>query len=149
MTEISEARSILRDALKRAGLSGRGSVWRFPSKDVQWVVGIDRPPYGKRLGVEIGLDLQTEVVRPRANDCAVIVYLEQIPGIDYVDVMRAMDMDSTLEDEKRVEYLETAIRLLGDYLAERRTFAAVREAYHAGEFRGFIHKDARARFEAG
>lgn len=149
MIEMQIVRTKIVDELKRAGLSGRGSTWRLIGEGVQWVVSIERLPFGSRLGVDVGLDLQTETKPSRANDCAIVIPFEGLPIVEYSDAMRAFDLESTLDWETRLRYLEQEISALGEYLAERSTFEAVRAAYRADEFEhGFVHKDARARLES-
>jgi len=149
MIDIATLKAWLGDSLKAAGLRGRGAVWRMEGVDVQYVVHIDRPPYGKRLAVEIGLDLQSAVQRPRATDCQIVLYLEFLPFARRSEVAEALDLDSNLAPEQRRRELDDAVAGLGRYLADHVTLAAVRAAYRAGDFRaGFVHKDARKVLEA-
>lgn len=145
MTDATTTRAWIADALKRSGLRGRGDVWRLQGSEVQWVVHIDQLPYGNRLGVDIGLDLQTHSTPRRPTDCPILLHFENLPVARDFAVSMALDLDSGLDSDQRRRELEGVTRALGDYLAERLTLVAVREAYRSGDFgSAFIHKIARA-----
>jgi hypothetical protein len=145
MTELASAKTWISGSLKAAGLRGRGSVWRLTGPDVQWVVHIDELPYGNRLGVDIGLDLQLATTPRLPTDCPVLLHLENVPVSDDFMVVTALDLDSGLAPDRRRQELESATGALADYLANHLTLTAVRDAYRAGDFRAaFIRKDARA-----
>ncbi len=145
MTDMTTARTQIADALRDSGLQGRGWVWRLEGPEVQWVVHIDQLPYGNRLAVDIGLDLQTESTPRRPTDCPILLHLENLPVARDLAVSRALDLDSHLSENQRARELEAAARMLGEYLSKRVTLASVRDAYRSGDFgSGFIHKDVRA-----
>lgn len=150
MTETTTVKAWISANLKAGGLRGRGSVWRLKGQEVQWVVHIDELPYGNRLGVDIGLDLQVGTSPQRPTDCPVLLHLENSPPAGGVEVVAALDLDSGLAPDQRRQALETAARDLAAYLAEHLTISSVRAAYRAGDFQAaFIHKDARAILESG
>lgn len=150
MTTTAVAKTWISGSLKAAGLRGRGSVWRLKSPEVQWVVHIDELPYGNRLGVDIGLDLQSATTPQRPTNCPILVHLENLPPAKDLSVVAALDLDSGLAPDLRREELEEATRALAGYLAGHLTLKAVRVAYSAGDFASaFIRKDARATLEAG
>jgi hypothetical protein len=150
MTETATVKSWISDSLKAAGLRGRGSVWRMKGPEVQWVVHIDELPYGNRLGVDIGLDLQVATTPQRPTDCPVVLHLENVPLAEDYAVVASLDLDSGLAPDRRRQELESVARRLAEYLAEHLTLSAVRAAYRAGDLgAAFIHKGARAILEAG
>ncbi len=149
MTEMTTARTQIADALRDSGLLGRGSVWRLKGPDVQWVIHIDQLPYGNRLAVDIGLDLQTESTPRRPTDCPILLHLENLPVARDTEVSMALDLDSHIADDQRARDLEAAALALGHYLNDRATLASVRDAYRSGEFgSGFIRKDIRTVLES-
>lgn len=150
MTETTTVKSWISDTLKGAGFRGRGSVWRMKGQEVQWVVHIDELPYGNRLRVDIGLDLQVGTTPPRPTDCPVLLHLENAPPAESYEVVAALDLDSGLVQDQRRQELETVVRDLAAYLAELLTMSSVRAAYRAGDLNAaFIRKDARATLESG
>lgn len=150
MTEISTVKGWIADSLKAAGFRGRGTVWRLKGPEVQWVVHIDELPYGNRLGVDIGLDLQLATTPRRPTDCPILLHLENVPLSEGYALVEALDLDSGLAPDLRRHELEHIARRVADYLAEHLTLSAVRAAYRAGDLgAAFIHKDARATLEAG
>lgn len=150
MTLTAATKSWISEGLKAAGFRGRGSVWRMKGPEVQWVVHIDELPYGNRLGVDIGLDLQSATTRHRPTDCPVLLHLENLPVASDFAVVESLDLDSGLGPDQRRQELENATRALASYLTGHLTLRAVRAAYHAGDLgSAFIHKDARAILEAG
>ncbi len=137
------------DCLKANGLRGRGRVWRLKGAEVQWVVHVDRLPVGRRLGVDIGLALQTDVTPRLPTDCPVLVHLENLPWARDLAVVESLDLKSPLDPDGRRSEIEAATRRLADYLAGLLTFEAVRDAYRAGDLKAaFIHRDARAFLES-
>jgi len=150
MTEVTTAKAWISDRLKAAGLRGRGSVWRMKGQEVQWVIHIDDLPYGHRLGVDIGLDLQSATTPQRPTDCSVLLHLENLPFAQELQVVASLDLDSGFASDRRRQELDRAIGALADYLGEHLTLSAVRSAYRSGDFASaFIRKDARAALEAG
>lgn len=142
------ARSVLGVALRASGFAGRGAIWRLSGPDVQWTVHIDRLPYGQRLGIDIGLDLDADPAPKRPTDCPILLHLENLKPFDKGRVVEALDLSSSLDDERRAAVLEESMVTLGRYLAERLTLEAIRASFRAGEFEsGFVHKDARAALE--
>jgi hypothetical protein len=149
MTDTVTARTWIADVLRDSGLQGRGSVWRLKGSDVQWIVHIDQLPYGNRLGVDVGLDLQTQSTPRLPTDCPILLHLENLPVARDFSVSMALDLDSVLDADQRRQQLVGAVRALGAYASERLSIAAVREAYGSGDFSSaFIDKDARAALEA-
>jgi hypothetical protein len=150
MTQIAAPKTWISAALKAAGLQGRGSVWRMKGQEVQWVVHIDELPYGNRLGVDIGLDLQSSTTTQRPTNCPILLHLENLPAAKNLSVVESLDMDSGLTRDQRRLQLEEATQALAGYLADHLTLSAIRAAYRAGDFgSAFIRKDARAILEAG
>ena len=150
MTETTTAKTWISDSLKVAGLRGRGSVWRMKGPEVQWIVHIDELPYGNRLGVDIGLDLQSATTLKRPTDSAVLLHLENVPFARDFEVVASLDLESGLAPNRRRRELEGVATALAEYLAEHLTLDAVRAAYLAGDLRSaFIRKDARATLESG
>lgn len=150
MTDPTTAKAWISDGLKAAGLHGRGSVWRMKGQEVQWVVHVDDLPYGHRLGVDIGLDLQTVTTPQRPTDCSVLLHLENLPLAQELELVASLDMDSGFASDRRSQELDRAAGALADYLGEHLTLSAVRFAYRSGDFAAaFIRKDARAILEAG
>jgi hypothetical protein len=150
MTPIATAKSWISESLKTAGLRGRGSVWRMKGPEVQWVVHIDELPYGNRLGVDVGLELQTTTTPRRPTDCPVLLHLENIHIARDFAVVASLDLDSGLAPDQRRQELEGVTRALANYLTGHLTLSAVRAAYAAGDLgSAFIRKDARAILEAG
>lgn len=150
MTEITIVKTWISDSLKASGFRGRGSVWRMKGLDLQWVVHIDELPYGNRLGVDIGLDLQVATTPQRPTDCPVLLHLENVPLAEGYEVVAALDLDSGLVPDRRRQELESVVRELADYLAEHLTISSVRAAYRTGDLEAaFIHKDARATLNSG
>lgn len=150
MTATTTVKTWISDGLKAAGLRGRGSVWRLKGPEVQWVVHIDELPYGNRLGVDIGLDLQVATTPRWPTDCPVLLHLENAPPVMDNDVVASLDLDSGIAPDQRRQQLEGTIRELANYLAEHVTMSSVRAAYRNGDFAAaFIHKDARATLESG
>ncbi len=131
-------------ALQECGFSGRGSVWRFRRPEVQWVVRVDRLPFGARFGVDVGLELGAKAAPRRPTDCGIVLYLENLPFAKELWVARTFDLDSDIDDgQRRMEVMES-LRALGDYVAARSTFDEVRNSFRRGEFRsGFVRKDVR------
>jgi hypothetical protein len=149
MMTIEATRDVIGASLRRTGLAGRGSVWRRRGSDVQWVVHIDQLPYGHRLGIDIGLDLQTESTPARPTDCAILLHVENLGIVDQSLILQALDLDSSIADADRRETLEGAASALGEYIAARLGLDAVRDAYRYQEFNsGFIRKDARESLES-
>ncbi len=150
MTDQTMAKTWISDGLKAAGLRGRGSVWRMKGEEVQWVVHIDDLPFGHRLGVDIGLDLQPVTTSQRPTDCPVLLHLENLPLAQELEIVASLDLESGFAPDRRREELERAAGALAAYLAEHLTLNAVRAAYRSGDFASaFIRKDARAVLEAG
>jgi hypothetical protein len=150
MTESTAAKTWISATLRTAGLQGRGSIWRMKGQEVQWVVHIDELPYGNRLGVDIGLDLQSATTPQRPTNCPVLLHLENLPAAKDFPVVESLDLDSGLAPDRRRQELEEATQALAGYLADHLTLSAVRAAYRAGDFgSAFIRKDARAILEAG
>lgn len=150
MTELGEVKIWISQNLQAAGLRGRGAVWRLKSPEVQWVVHIDDLPYGNRLGVDIGLDLQSITTPRRPTDCPVLLHLENLPITREVKVVESLDLDSGLASDQRRQELERGVDALADYIREHLTLRAVRAAYRDGDFASaFIQKDARAVLEDG
>lgn len=148
MTTKSAAKTWISEGLKAAGLRGRGSTWRMKGQEVQWVVQIDELPYGNRLGVDIGLDLQSTSTPQRPTNCPVLFHLENLPAAKDLGVVEALDLDSGLAPDRRRHELEELTRILAGYLAEHLVLTAVRAAYRAADFgSAFIRKDARAILE--
>lgn len=149
MMDLEVVRDVIARSLRAAGFAGRGDVWRLRGSEVQWVVRIDHPPYGHRLGVDIGLDLQTDSTPVGPTSCPILMHLENLIEADRSAVIEALDLASPLNDSRRIGKLEAAVHALSEYLGQRLTFASVRQAYGAGEFASaFIHKDARSLLEA-
>lgn len=149
MTLTVTAKSWISESLKAAGLRGRGSVWRTKGPEIQWVIHIDELPYGNRLGVDVGLELEVATTPQRPTDCPVLLHLENFPFAKDFAVVASLDLDSGLTPDQRRQELEGVTRVLASYLAEHLTLSAVRAAYRAGDFRSaFIRKDARAILEA-
>jgi hypothetical protein len=113
MMTIEATRDVIATSLRRTGLAGRGSVWRRRGSDVQWVVHIDQLPYGHRLGIDIGLDLQTESTPARPTDCAILLHVENLGIVDQSLILQALDLDSSIADADRREALEGAASALG------------------------------------
>ncbi len=150
MIETTTVKTWISDSLKEAGLRGRGSIWRLKGPEVQWVVHIDELPYGNRLGVDIGLDLQVATTPQRPTDCPILLHLENAPLTEAYEVVPSLDLDSGLDPDRRRHELESAVRELADYLAGHLTMSAVRAAYRGGDLAAaFIHKDARAILDSG
>lgn len=150
MTDKVTARTWISDRLNAGGMSGRGSVWRARGEDVQWVVHIDELPFGNRLGIDIGLDLQPAPAPRRPTDCPVLLHLENMPFAQEVEVVASLDLDSGLSADSRHRQLEKAADELACYLTGHLTMSAVRHAYSSGQFAAaFIRKDARTALEAG
>jgi hypothetical protein len=150
MINTKTARTWIGDELTSAGLRRHGAVWRLQGADVQWVVHIDRLPFGHRLGVDIGLDLRADSAAGRPTDCPILLHLENVSAIQDVPVVAALDLDSGLDDDERRRELGAAVRAVAFYLREHLTLSSVREAYVRGDFTSaFIHKDARTVLEGG
>lgn len=149
MTTRQSTRDTIANALRSTGFTGRGSVWRRRGSGVQWVVHIDQLPYGNRLGIDVGIGLQTDATPRLPTDCPIMLGLENLHLIDGSLVLQALDVDSSLADGDRQDVLEGAVTTLGEYIAERLSFAAIQDAYRAGDFNSaFVHKDARAVLES-
>lgn len=149
MIDTATVKTWISDNLKAAGLRGRGSVWRMKGPDVQWIVHIDELPYGPRLGVDIGLELQANTTPARPTDCPVLLHLENVPLAEKYQVVASLDLASDLAPDRRHQELESVIRELADYLAGHLTLGSVRAAYRAGDFKAaFIHKDARTSLDS-
>jgi hypothetical protein len=119
-------------------------MWRRVGTGVQWLVEIESLPFGHRLGVSIGLDLQTGTTPTRPNFCPIYLDLETMHLADDVWVTRALDMDARLTDDERRHDLESAARSLSAFIGQRLSLDSVRAAYRDGDFKsGFIHKDVR------
>lgn len=150
MNLTAAAKSWLSESLKVGGFGGRGAVWRMKGSEVQWVVHIDELPYGNRLGVDIGLELQPATTPHRPTDCPILLHLENVPVARDSAVVEALDLDSGLAPDQRRQELEDVTRALATYLTGHLTLSAVRGAYRAGDLgSAFIRKDARAILEAG
>jgi hypothetical protein len=150
MTQTATAKSWITESLKAAGFRGRGSIWRLKGPEVQWVVQVDELPYGNRLGVDIGLEMQSGTTPRRPTDCPVLLHLENIPVAKDFAVVESLDLDSGLDPDQRHHELENAARALARFLAGHLTLRAVRAAYRAGDLGpAFIRKDARVILEAG
>jgi hypothetical protein len=160
----AEAGDVVAESLRASGLVGRGSVFRLRGSDVQWLVQIDRLPFGKRLGIDIGLDLEIDSTPRLPTDCSILLHLENLQPFDGSMMVEALDLDPRLDDRAAIvaaldlasnldgsdrrDVLETAAQTLGGYVTERPTLASVRDAHRAGEFdSGFIHREARAVLE--
>lgn len=116
---------------------------------MQWVVQIDELPYGRRLGVDIGLDLQSAATSGLPTHCPVLLHLENLPIADRFEVVMALDISSGMDADRRRAELERVARALADYMAQHINLGDVRAAYHSGDFASaFIHMDARALLEA-
>ena len=144
MIDTKTVRSWIGDELRSAGLERRGVVWRLLGADVLWLVYIDRVPFSRRLGVEIGLDLRADSTAERPTDCPIVLYLGSLLPTRDLWVFAALDLNSGLDDAERRQELGAALRALGDFLRENVTLSSVRGAYARGEFsHALIHKDAR------
>jgi hypothetical protein len=142
------ARQLIGETLKARGLRGRGSLWRYLGPDVQWIIHIDELPYGQRLGIDVGLDLQAVEMRRMPTECPILLHLENMPLAADLDVFASLDLDSNLTADARIGNLTAALDALIDYVSRHQTLEQVREAYRAGDFRSaFIHKDTRASLE--
>jgi hypothetical protein len=128
MTETTTAKTWISNSLKAAGLRGRGSVWRMRGPEVQWVVHIDELPSGNRLGVDIGLDLQSATTPQGPTDCPVLLHLENVPFAKDFAVVASLDLDTELAPDRRRQELESVTAALAAYLAEHLTLSAVRAA---------------------
>ncbi len=149
MTTIDSVRQFVANSLEASGLRGRGAVWRLKGPEVQWIIHLDQLPYGDRLGVDIGLDLQVETAPRRPTDCPVLLHLENMPFAADLAIEMALDLNSGMEPDRRRKELTAAGQAVGTYLAAHVTIDQVKDAFRAGDFRsGFIHKDARAFLES-
>lgn len=150
MTNATDIKSWAAAALRECGLSGRGSVWRLRRPEVQWVVHLDQLPFGERLGVDIGLDLQTESTPRRPTDCGILLHLENLPFARDLWVARALDIDSDLDEDQRRTDIVDAVHALGEYVVARGTYEDVRHSFLRGEFdSGFIRRDVRELLSSG
>lgn len=148
VTDLSAIRKWIAATAEASGLTGRASVWRLVGPEVQWVMRIDRPPYGQRLAIDVGLDLQTDTEPKEPQDCPIMIGLENLAVADEFWLNRALDLSSNLSDDERRRDIEGAVRALANYMSERTTLESVRAAYARGEFRaGFVHKDVRSILE--
>lgn len=149
MTDYTTARDTIAASLHDSGFTGRGAIWRRRGKDVQWVVHIDRLPYGSRLAVDIGLDLQLDSTPRRPTDCPILLHIENLKLSTSLNILEALDLDSGLADSDRAHELTALAEALASYISDRLTFDSVRDSYRVGDFAsGFIHKNARALLEA-
>lgn len=144
MTSAADVKNWAAAVFQGCGLRGRGSIWRLRGSEVQWVIHIDQLPFGERLGVDVGLDLQTDSTPRRPTDCGILLHLENLPFATDLWVARAMDLGSDLDEEHCRQDVDNALRALGEYIAARGTLDEVRSSYRKGDFRsGLIRKDAR------
>ncbi|HEX2893750.1 MAG TPA: hypothetical protein VHO29_07080 [Marmoricola sp.] len=144
MSATNLVKAWISGCLKDAGFEGRASLWRIRGPEVQWVVQIEDLPHGSRLGVDVGLDLQSGSNRRRPTDCPILLHLENLPTAGDFAVMEALDMSSTLTPDRRREEIEGAIRALAEYVTNHGTLSSLRAAYQDGDLRSaFVRKDAR------
>jgi hypothetical protein len=82
MTTPLEIHAVLRDVLGEAGFIRRGPAWVKRTSELIWILQPDRPPYGNRYALDIGVSLlrSTPDLWPiRANYCQIYASLESLP----------------------------------------------------------------------
>ena len=127
MTSTADVKGWAAAIFREFGLRGRSSLWRHAGREVQWIVHIDRLPFGERVGVDIGLDLQTGSRPRRPTDCGILLHLENMPFVTDTWITRALDLDSRLDEQQRHHDIVEALRALCKYIAVRGTLDEVRD----------------------
>ena len=155
MRGTSAVAKFLGKALRSHGLVGTGRHWEAAFRDVTWLIELDVAPITHRLGIDVGLSVSTlgDNTPTRPTDCPVLIGAENMvlgSHLDRAAILTALDLDSRLDDDDRVDCLIEIADELARYVTSRRTFDSVRTAYASGEFKSaFIRKDARAFLEQG
>jgi len=148
MTDISDLKIWVANTFRSAGILGRGNVWRLKGRGVQWVVHLDKAPCTGRLGVDIGLDLQSETTPRLPTDCPILTHLENMPFAGGFETTSAFDLRSPLSPDRRRAEVEGVVGELARYVLNRATLNDVRAAYFEGEFdSAFVLKEARELLE--
>lgn len=143
LTEIE-----MRDALARgfvaSGLAGRGNFWRVSGAETQWVIHLDRNPYGHGFGLELGLNLSTTKKNPPLKDCEVVLYAEHLPLGVGIEPHRVLDLEER-HGPTSAEDVQSLAQAVAEYVLAAMTLKALRERYRKGEFRSsFVTKEGRA-----
>jgi hypothetical protein len=135
MATVDDIKRWAGQALREVGFRGRRTRFHRQGPDLQWLVDLDRPPYGDRIEVEIGLELQTDTRPTSAIYCGSVLYLDQLPFSDTTAIWRTFDARSDLPDDRRQEEIVAAIHALGEYIDAHNTVGDIRAAYDRGDFR--------------
>lgn len=134
MSDVQTVRGWVAEAFRSSEMRGRDAKWRLAGVGIQWVVEIDSLPYGRRLGVEIGLDLQDAAPRKKATECPILLHLPNLPSVRELPVMKAFDLGSDLDEGRREQIVRSAAGALCDFVVSHQTIEEVREAYREGAF---------------
>src|SRR5437879_3555614 len=122
MMTTYELRSLLRGEMANAGFVRHAGGWTRKAGDLLWIVQLDRSPYGQRFSIDIGVALigdSGEPVPTEANDCPILMHLENLPltgGRQIRDarfndfrttVIIGFDLTSDIEDEERRQLISS------------------------------------------
>ena len=154
-----EIRAALNATFAESGFVRQRRTWSRRSKELVWLVQLDRSPYKEGYGLEIGVYILRHVTGTEpttANDCPIIVYLENLPLATPVEIegtrlgdfrsaaIAVLDLTRDMGDEDRKRLLTTILVEVSEYIAMVDSEEMLRVRYEAGDFRSaFIRKDVK------
>lgn len=143
-----EAATIVGEALSEAGTREAKRVWRFDVGPIQWLVQVERPPYGERVGIDVGVDLFGRAP-DGPNKCPIIWAVQRMSLRLDVDIPTTLDLRIAMDPAERQQALAAMVAALIDYIHAHKSIESIRVAYRDGDLKAaFIHRDARAVLEA-
>lgn len=139
----SEMREALAEGFAAYGLIGRGNFWRLAGSEANWVIHLDRQPYGNRFGLELGLNLSGSKKRLAMKDCEVVLYDHLLPLGSGIEPYRILDLDER-QGPTSADDVRALAGAVAQYILAATTLATVRDKYEKGEFRSsFVTKEGR------
>ena len=139
----TEMRESLAEGFAAYGLTGRGNFWRLSGAETNWVIHLDRQPYGNSFGLELGLNLSGGKKRLPLKDCEVILYADKLPLGKDMEPYRVLELDEQRGGTSADE-VKALARAVAENVLAATTLTAVREKYQRGEFRSsFVTKEGR------
>ena len=144
MLSETEMREALARGFAAFGLAGRGNFWRVSGTETNWVIHLDRNPYGHGFGLELGLNLSPTKKNPALKDCEVVLYAENLPLGVGIEPHRVLDLEER-QGPTSIAEVQALAEAVAEYVLAATTMKAVREKYQKGEFRSsFVTKEGRA-----
>jgi hypothetical protein len=149
VVDVKTVRSWFNSTLASRGFTVVDGCRERAGDGVQWLVGLDTSPVGRRMDVVVGLNLSGLAPRARARDCPISVNLANFPRLDPRTIAALFELRSTIEDDEREAGVRAALTTVADYVDGHMSINSLRSAYLEGDLKSaLIFKDARALLES-